>query len=112
MPIIYSERTHCSAIHQSQQFIFSPTLTKHIYRIILLALLVLGRIEASYNNSEVKKIKDSYATEVIHRPIMLAAEPRQIRGERGGEVANRPGDDNVIVDACVRTDDDHRVADA
>lgn len=37
-------------------------------------------------------------------PIIVAGGPRQHRGERGEEVAKRPGDDNVIVEINVKRD--------
>lgn len=38
-------------------------------------------------------------------------DPRQLGGERGEEVEQRPGDDDVIVETDVEGNEDHRKAD-
>lgn len=44
-------------------------------------------------------------------PRVIAAGPRQQRGERGEEVAKGPGDDYVVVEIDVKCDEDDRVSD-
>ena len=43
-------------------------------------------------------------------PGMAAVGPRQLEGEGGEEVVERPGDDDVVVEANVDGDEDHSVA--
>lgn len=43
-------------------------------------------------------------------PGVAAVGPRQVEGERGEEVVERPGDDDVVVEADVDGDEDHGVA--
>lgn len=45
-------------------------------------------------------------------PGMAAVGPRQVEGEGGEEVVERPGDDDIVVEADVDSDEDHGVADA
>ena len=45
-------------------------------------------------------------------PAVVAVDPGQVAGERGEEVKQRPGDDDVIVEANVEGNEDHCEADA
>lgn len=45
-------------------------------------------------------------------PGVATVGPGQVEGERGEEVVQGPGDDDIVVEANVEGDEDHRVADA
>lgn len=43
-------------------------------------------------------------------PGMATVGPGQVEGERGEEVVERPGDDDIVVEADVQSDEDDSVA--
>lgn len=43
-------------------------------------------------------------------PGVATVSPRQVEGKRGEEVVERPGDDDIVVEADVQGDEDHGIA--
>jgi len=60
-----------------------------------------------------KRVRDVCVEFAAQRriPRIVASGPWQHRGERGKEVAKRPGDDYIVVEIDVKCDQDDRVSD-